>query len=101
MVAGFAAEKGLGKHDVAWIRSYNRWANSPNNQLLHSWGGDVDGQNIMLVELLREGSYIVVVDVNWGHGDSGELVRKLKGKLDTAAGVSQVVLSNKSFLGLN
>ncbi|UPW18848.1 hypothetical protein M0C34_00805 [Agarivorans sp. TSD2052] len=100
-IENFCSDNGLVQDKKPWIRSYNRWANSPRNELLRSWSGEYEGEAVMLVELKRDGKYILVVDVQYAHERPNEVANHIVGRLKQAGVKYDIVIEYKSFLRLS
>ena len=96
-VGKFCLQNGLKEHEKPWIRSDNRWANSPENVLLRSWEGLYEGSNITLVELMRSGDYILVVHIKWGKESPIAAVNDLKGRLYEAGIKHDIIIDTQNF----
>ncbi|WP_432461074.1 hypothetical protein [Agarivorans sp. QJM3NY_25] len=55
-IENFCSDNGLVQDKKPWIRSYNRWANSPRNELLRSWSGEYEGRPSCLSNLREMGN---------------------------------------------
>ena len=99
-ISSFCNEYGLIQDKTPWIRGHNRWSNSPDNTLLRSWSGEYEGQPIMLVELLRSGRHILVVEIRFGKDSPKPVAYELKGRLYQAGIKHKIVIDIQNFASL-
>lgn len=99
VVADIVSSYGLVASDRPWIRSYNRWATSISRKVTRSWEGTFQGDSLMIVEIIDETHCTLLVDLDFGTGDSVSIALEVSAELEESD--IDAVIKTETYFRLN